>query len=114
MSGVMYRFEAFPGYEKEPNRADLNETLKVLYDAGALDAHQWGYNPGDTYLNKLPISPIIIGSFVLRDESHAYVVTKAIRKVLENLGTIVSFEIKWYQEEFALYQWCFYQEDLDE
>lgn len=114
MSDSIYRFEAFPGYEKEPDRADLNETLKVLYDAGALDAHQWGYNPGDTYLNKLPISPIVIGSFVLMDESHAYSVSKTIRRVLENLGVIVTFEVKWYPEEFATYQWCFFQEDIDE
>jgi len=113
MSNVLYRFEAVPDYKSVPSRMSLNKTLIVLYEAGALDAHQWGYNPSESRV-KMHTSPIIVGTFALADEAHAHRVSKEIREILGRLNTIISFEIKWYPEEFAESEWCFYQEDLDE
>ncbi len=112
MTTLLYRFEAFVGYEREPQVKDLPPTLGALYKAGALDAHWWGYNPYEA-VAFMPISPIIVGTFAVMDEDHAHNITKVIRHALEGLGTIVSFEVKWYPEELAMCQWCFYQEDLD-
>lgn len=113
MSDTLYRFEATPDYEATFKRADLNNALIALYEAGALDAHQWGYNPGKANTLTSHVTPIIVGTFALVDEDHAHRISKEIREILGMVGTIISFEIKWYPEEYAELEWCFEQEDLD-